>query len=94
LRATVSPAASHRPRRLWSVSVLIDPLVEDVPGAGDLGQDGLGRGGPHVGLGIGIAGVDVGLDAGDPVGDAREDPAARVLVGEVAEPMFDLIQPG
>lgn len=60
----------------------------------DFGEDVLGGGGPRVGLGGAVVGCEVVLDAGDQVGDAGEDPAAQVLVGQVAEPAFDLVEPG
>ena len=60
----------------------------------DFGEDGFGSGRPDVRLGIGIVGVEVCLDAGDQVGHAGEDAAAKVLVGQIAEPAFDLVEPG
>jgi hypothetical protein len=38
-------------------------------------------------------GVEVCLDAGDQIGHAGEDPAAQVLVGQIAKPTLDLIEP-
>ena len=38
-------------------------------------------------------GVEVVLDRGDQVGDAVEDAAAERLVGELAEPALDQVQP-
>jgi len=46
----------------WSVSVLGCFLGESSSGSGDFREDGLGCGGPDVGLGVGVAGIDVGLD--------------------------------
>ena len=37
--------------------------------------------------------VEVCLDAGDQIGHAGEDSPAQILVGQVAEPAFDLIEP-
>ena len=59
----------------------------------DFGQDGFGGGGPDVGLGIGVVGVEVALDAVDQVGHAGEDAAAQVLFGQFPEPSFDLVEP-
>jgi len=59
----------------------------------DFGEDGFGGGGPHVGLGIFVVGVEVFLDAVDQVGHAGEDAASQVLVGQFPEPSFDLVEP-
>ena len=60
----------------WSVSVLVDYLLEFGACASDFGEDGFGGGRPDVGLGIGVVGVEVCLDAGDQVGHTGEDSAA------------------
>jgi hypothetical protein len=36
---------------------------------------------------------EVVLDVGDQVGDAGEDAASQVLVGQLAEPALDLVEP-
>jgi len=72
---------------------LVNYLFEFGACASDFGEDGFGGGGPDIGLGIGVVGVEVCLDAGDQVGNTGEDTAAQVLVGEITKPAFDLVEP-
>ena len=73
---------------------MVNYLFEFGACALDFGEDGFGGGCPDVGFGIGVVGVEVCLDAGDQVGHAAEDSAAQVLVGQVAKPALDLVEPG
>jgi len=50
----------------------------------DLGEDGLGGGGPHVGLRVVVVGGEVALDAGDQVRDAA--PVRPVAQVELSHP--------
>jgi hypothetical protein len=68
-------------------------LIEAGSGALDLGEDGFGGGSPPVGLGFVVVDGEVVLDVGDQVGDAGEDAASQVLVGQLAEPALDLVEP-
>jgi hypothetical protein len=68
-------------------------LLESGACALDFGEDGFGGGCPYVGFGIGVVDVEVCLDAGDQIGHAGEHPAAQILVGQVAKPALDLIEP-
>ena len=68
-------------------------LLEGDSAALDLGEDGLGGGGPDEGLGVLVVHAQVDLDRGDEVGDARECAAPEVLVGELAEEAFDEVEP-
>jgi hypothetical protein len=49
---------------------------------------------PHERLGVVVPGLDPGSDVGFEGLDARVGAAADLLVGEVAEPSFDLVEPG
>jgi hypothetical protein len=60
-------------------------LVSTAIREADFFQDRVGCCGPHERLGIGVAGIEVGLDRVDEVGDAVEDAAAGRLVGQFAE---------
>src|SRR5680860_258418 len=62
--------------------------------AADLLQDGVGAGGPDEGFGLGVVGLQVALDGGDQVGDGVEHSATQGLVGQVAEPSLDEVEPG
>ena len=57
---------------LWSVSLLIDCLVEGDSAAPDLGQDGFCGGDPHEGLGFVVVDLHVFLDWGDQLRDGVE----------------------
>ncbi len=61
--------------------------------SGDLPEDGVGVSGPGEGGGILIAGVDVGGRGFLERGDAGEDAAAELLLRQVGEDAFDLIEP-
>jgi hypothetical protein len=50
-------------------------------------------GGPHEWLGILVVGGEVGLDRRDQVGHRVKDPAADGLVGQLAKPPLDQVQP-
>ena len=91
LRDPATPELRDTP--YWSVSLLACPLVECDSGAGDFGEDGFGGGGPHVGLGVGVVGVDVALDAGDDVrGRAIVNPESIYLRDTMAgDPQTDQV---
>src|ERR1700738_367874 len=59
----------------------------------DGGQDVVGGFGPAKGLGVGIAGVDVGGDGGLQRGDRAVGVALDLLVGEQREEALDLVDP-
>ena len=68
-------------------------LFESGACALNFGEDGLGGGGPHVGGGIGVVGVDVFLDLA--TGRARSGTCrAAGFVGQVPKPAFDQVEPG
>ena len=60
----------------WCVSSLADYLGEGDASAADLGEDGVGRGGPDERLGLVVVDVHVLLDLGDQVGHGGEASAA------------------
>ena len=62
--------------------------------ASDLLEDGLDGGRPDERLGVCVVGLEELPDGGDEVGHAGEDAAAQSLVGELAEPALDEVQPG
>ena len=59
----------------------------------DGGQDVVGGFGPAKGLGVGIAGVDVGGDSGLQRGSRAVGVALDLLVGEQCEAALDLVDP-
>ena len=59
----------------------------------DGGQDVVGGFGPAKGLGLGIAGVDVGGDSGLQRGSRAVGAAPDLLVGEQGEEALDLVDP-
>src|SRR5438094_385456 len=59
----------------------------------DGGQDVVGGFGPAKGLGIGVAGVDVGGDSGLQRGSRAVGAALDLLVGEQREEALDLVDP-
>ena len=59
----------------------------------DGGQDVVGGFGPAKGLGVGIAGVDVGGDSGLQRGGRAVGAALDLLVGEQREEALDLVDP-
>src|SRR6266478_427596 len=59
----------------------------------DGGQDVVGGFGPAKGLGVGIAGVDVGGDGGLQRGGRAVGAALDLLVGEQREEALDLVDP-
>ena len=59
----------------------------------DGGQDVVGGFGPAEGLGVGIAGVDVGGDGGLQRGSRAVSAALDLLVGEQREEALDLVDP-
>ena len=59
----------------------------------DGGQDVVGGFGPAKGLGVGIAGVDVGRDGGLQRGGRAVGAALDLLVGEQREEALDLVDP-
>ncbi len=66
-------------------------LVEIV---GERGEDFVGGLGPGEGPWVGVPGVNPGADVAFEGVDAGVDAAAQELVGEQAEPAFDLVDPG
>ena len=38
--------------------------------------------------------INIGLDSGYQVGDRFKNPASNLLVGQIAEPTFDHVEPG
>lgn len=59
----------------------------------DLGEDGLGAGGPCVGAGAAVVGVDVSVDAVHEALETGEHAAADGVALQVAEPVLDLVEP-
>ena len=59
----------------------------------DGGQDVVGGFGPAKGLGVGIAGVDVGGDSGLQRGGGAMGAALDLLLGEESEEALDLVDP-
>ena len=60
----------------------------------DGGEDVVGGLGPSEGLGVGIVGVDVGVDGLFELGDGAEHAAADMPLGEQREEALDLVDPG
>jgi RimJ/RimL family protein N-acetyltransferase len=90
----VAAHTGRRPRSALAVHrSLGNYLFEFGACALDFGEDGFGGCCPDVGFGIGVVGVEVCLDAGDQIGHAAKYSAAQVLVGQVAEPAFNLVEP-
>lgn len=56
----------------------------------DLGEDGLGAGGPCVGAGAAVVGVDVSVDAVHEALETGEHAAADGVALQVAEPVLDV----
>ena len=67
---------------------------EGDPAALDLLDDLVGGGGPDEGFGVVVVGVDELLYRVDEFLDRGEAAAADRLVGDLAEPAFDEVQPG
>lgn len=63
------------------------------PGAADFFEDRRAFGFPDVGLGIGIAAFEVGVDVGDQVTDRVEAARADHVGGEVGEEALDEVHP-
>jgi hypothetical protein len=61
---------------------------------GERGEDFVGGLGPGEGPWVGVPGIDPGADVAFEGVDAGVDAAAQELVGEQAEPAFDLVDPG
>ena len=71
-----------------------DRLVERDSAAADFGQNGLCGGGPNEGFGLVVVDLHVLLDSGDQVRYGVEGPSSDGLVGQLAEPSLDQVQPG
>jgi hypothetical protein len=62
--------------------------------AGDIGQDFIGRRGPHEWLRRFIVDGEVSVDGRLEIARAAMDPAPQLLLGEPREPALDQIDPG
>ena len=60
----------------------------------DLPKDGLDRGGPDEGRGVGVVHLDEGGDSIDEFRDTAEGAPLQSFAGERAEPALDEVQPG
>src|SRR5437870_11742620 len=87
----ISPGASVLNQKFLSTLGLDGDRTMTKPFDG--GQDVVGGFGPAKGLGIGVAGVDVGGDSGLQRGSRAVGAALDLLVGEQREEALDLVDP-
>lgn len=75
-------------------TIVLVHRLKNGPTTADLRDDGIGRGRPDEGPGLLVVDGQELIDGGGQVGHAPEDAAAKALVGELAEPALDEVQPG
>ena len=58
-----------------------------------LGDDVIGFSGPNKGFGISVVMLNIGFDGGYQLADRSKHPTPNSLVGQIAEPTLDQVEP-